>query len=199
MARYEQKPIGPSVSSPQICLVLFLVTGCSAAFAADPKTFFANTDPNLSALPADGIFPHGQKMGYGLYTVQGQSRFDPSKTNIQRAAENGFTLVGPYYHYGWNNFQNIHAAQQRGLKFTYQIRPHDNVFGLNFHQRGAALSELTDAQIAASVRTQVEAILADPIAKSTVARWVAGPRRGPLLGRSGDELSAGGPQHDSAG
>lgn len=123
----------------------------------------------------EGIYPQGQQIGYGLYAIAGQNNFDPSKSNHQRAVEEGFTLAGPYYDYDWQGLEYIHQAADAGLKFTYQLRTHESLQGIPLQQRTSAIAALSDAQIASVAREQVEAVLDDPVANATVARWATTP------------------------
>ena len=90
---------------------------------------------------------------------------------MQRVAQAGFTLAGPYYDRDWRNFQPIYDAANEGLGFTYQIRPPDYLYGVTIDERNDILDSMTDAQMAAMVREQVEAVLTDGIARDTVVRW----------------------------
>jgi hypothetical protein len=121
-----------------------------------------------------GIHPRGEKFGIGLYTIVGQSKVDPTVSNMQRAAEAGFTLAGPYYSANWQDFSAIYAAAREGIRFTYQIRPHAAILDVPIQQRAAAIQELSDEAIAASVREQVSKVLSDPVANRAVARWTLG-------------------------
>jgi hypothetical protein len=87
----------------------------------------------------------------------------PAKSNIERVAEEGFTLAGPYYNQNWQDLRFVHEAAAEGFKFTYQLRPHPSLVGISLGDRPAAIAALTDAVIAANVRTQVEAIMDDPL------------------------------------
>lgn len=123
----------------------------------------------------EGIYPQGQQIGYGLYAIAGQNNFDPSKSNHERVVEQGFTLAGPYYDYDWQGLEYVHQAAEAGLKFTYQLRSHESLQGIPLEQRTSAIAALSDAQIAGVAREQVEAVLDDPVANATVARWATMP------------------------
>lgn len=110
-----------------------------------------------------------------MYAIAGQNNHDPSKTNIERVVEEGFTLAGPYYDYAWQGLQHVHQAAEAGLKFTYQLRAHPSLNGVGVYDRGAAIDALSDADIADYARQQVEAVLDDPVANATVARWAVTP------------------------
>lgn len=106
-----------------------------------------------------------------MYSAIGQNDAVPTKTNIERVAEEGFTLVGPYYHQDWQDLRFVYQAAASGLKFTFQLREHPTLVGLPIADRNAAIAALSDADIAGYVRTQVEAIVNDNVASDTVARW----------------------------
>jgi len=109
-----------------------------------------------------------------LYSIVGNSKLDPTLPNMRRAAQNGFTIAGPYYNSDWRDFTHLYAAAKEGMKFTFQIRPPESLVGVPLERRAAELNKLTDAQMAASVRRQVSAVLNDPVASHTVARWSLG-------------------------
>lgn len=122
----------------------------------------------------DGVYPYGQLFAIGLYTIKGMSAVDPSMSNFRRVANAGFTLAGPYYDTDWRDFTPIYDAYAAGLGFTYQIRPAAPLIGIAIDQRPSAINTMSDSEIAASVREQVAAVLHDPIARHTVARWSLG-------------------------
>lgn len=122
----------------------------------------------------DGLYPYSQMFAIGLYTIKGMSAVDPTVTNMRRVANAGFTLAGPYYDADWRDFSPIYAAHAEGLGFTYQVRPAAPLIGIAIDQRPAAINAMSDSDIAAGVREQVTAILRDPIARHTVARWSLG-------------------------
>jgi hypothetical protein len=144
-------------------------------FAVSPEKFFQPPTRSPAALDPNGIYPLGGEMALGLYSIFGNSKIDPKLSNMHRAAESGFTLAGPYYEYGkdWRDFSHIYAAANEGMKFTYQIRPPAESL-VPIDDRPKALKKLSDAQMAAFVREQITAVLKDPIASKTVARWTLG-------------------------
>lgn len=89
--------------------------------------------------------------------------------------EEGFTLAGPYYDYDWSGLEYVHQAAEMGLKFTYQLRAHPTLNGIALEDRTSAIAALTDEQIADYAREQVEAVIDDPVANATVARWAIMP------------------------
>ena len=99
-------------------------------FAASAEKFFEPPKKSLPALDPAGIYPHGQKIGFGMYSIVGNSRVDPQLSNMRRAADAGFTLAGPYFETNWRDFSPIYAAAGEGLKFTYQIRPPTSLVGV---------------------------------------------------------------------
>ncbi len=141
----------------------------------DADAFFESTPSRASTLDPQGIYPQGQQIAFGLYAVQGLNDFDSTKTNMQRVMEEGFTMAGPYYHRDWQGLEFVHQAAEHNLKFTYQLRPHPSLDGLPLSSRRDAIATLSDADIAAVVREQVEAVIDDPVANATVARWAITP------------------------
>jgi hypothetical protein len=145
-----------------------------AAFAVETKRSYGS--PRIApTFDHDRIYPDGQVFPFGIYSVSGVSKANPQLTNMQRVAQGGFTLVGPYYDVDWRDFRPIYAAANAGLKFTFQLRPPAALANVSVDARPAAIARLTDAQIAANIREQVLAVLGDPIASSTVARWSLNP------------------------
>jgi hypothetical protein len=134
-----------------------------------------NGGPPSATLPSIGVYPQGGQIAFGLYRVEGNSRIDPTLSNMRRVAQAGFTLAGPDYDQNWRNFQTIYDAANEGLGYTYQIRAPQELVGVSLDQRSQELDKLTSAQMAASVREQVEAVLSDSIARDTVARWALYP------------------------
>jgi len=110
-----------------------------------------------------------------LYSAIGQNDAIPELSNIERVAEEGFTLVGPYYHQDWQDLRYVYEAAASGLQFTFQLREHPSLVGIPLAERTAAIALLSDADIAGYVRTQVEAIVSEPLANATVARWSVQP------------------------
>ena len=143
--------------------------------AASPALFFASTAEAGSDLDPNGIYPLGQQIAFGLYSVAGQNKAVPTKSNVERVAEEGFNLVGPNYNQDWEDLRFAHQAASQGLKLTYQIRRHPSLVGVSYADRPAAIGLLTDQQIADYVRLQVEAVIDDAVANATVARWSLNP------------------------
>ena len=85
--------------------------------------FQASAECRCQIWTQTGIYPHGQKFGFGLYSVVGNSKVDPTTSNMHRVAANGFTLAGPYYDTNWRNFSNIYAAANEGLKIYISNSP----------------------------------------------------------------------------
>ena len=137
--------------------------------------FFAPAVDLAASLDPAGIYPDGQQFGFGAYTIVGTNDFDPSKTNMQRAADEGFTIAGPYYHRNWRDHQFIYEAASHDLRFTYQLRSHPDLVGVSLAERSSVIASLTDAQIAEHARIQLENIFNDPVANDTVARWSLQP------------------------
>lgn len=137
-------------------------------FFKPPKT---STESQLSPT---GIYPNGQLFPIGLYSVLGNSQIDPQLSNMARVAQNGFTFAGPYYGDNWQDFGPITQAAGENLKFVFQIRPPASLSGVSIDARPTALAALSDAALTASVRDQVAAVLSDPTARNTVARWSLG-------------------------
>jgi hypothetical protein len=165
-----------------ICPALCVVS-CALIFACGPiakaatvtaEKFFALPKTAAARSAAGGVYPHGDQIALGLYAISGRSKSDPSITNMARAAQAGFNLAGPYYGLNWQDFGLIYAAHDQGMQFTFQIRPEKSLQGLHVDDRPAAIKNLTDAAIAASVREQVSAVINDPIANQTVSRWTLG-------------------------
>src|SRR5262245_49844819 len=100
-------------------LLCSLVVGGGEACAIN---FFAFTTTPPKGLDPNGLYPLGRKFALGLYTVVGNSKIDPTTTNMHRAALAGFNMAGPYYDANWRDFSNIYAAAKEGMAFTYQIR-----------------------------------------------------------------------------
>jgi hypothetical protein len=158
-----------------LCLIVF---GCASAREAEAVTaekFFKPPKKAPVRSTAGGVYPFGDQMALGLYSISGKSSANPAMTYLARAAQSGFNLAGPYYGTNWQNFSPIYAANSEGMKFTYQIRQPASLNGIAIDQRASVLDKLTDAQMAASVREQITAVLNDPIARDTVVRWALGP------------------------
>lgn len=166
-------------SSAYICALLlgtlaFLSVSTERCVAVSVSTFFAPARSTSTGLDPNGIYPQGQKFGFGLYTINGYSQEDSTVRNMHRVAEHGFTLAGPYYNADWQNFASIYEAASEGLQFTYQIRKPTELIGVPIGERMTVLDTLSDAQMSAQVREQVAAVLSDPIARDSVARWSLG-------------------------
>ncbi|MCO6047631.1 hypothetical protein NG895_27315 [Aeoliella sp. ICT_H6.2] len=84
-------------------------------------------------------------------------------------------MAGPYYDYAWQELGYVHQAAEAGLKFTYQLRAHPSLQGVSLYDRGGVIASLSDAEIADYARQQVEAVIDDPVANATVARWAVTP------------------------
>ncbi len=166
---------GREVENPAIKGIEIIRVAAAAsttgALTPDANLFFEITADASANLDPEGIYPYGQQIGFGLYSIVGQNDADPSKSNIERVAEEGFTLAGPYYNPDWEGFQFVYEAAAEGLKFTYQLRQHPSLTGIGFDGRPAAIALLSDQEIADYVRQQVEAVIDDPVANATVARW----------------------------
>lgn len=137
--------------------------------------FFAPAVNLVASLDPVGIYPDGQQFAFGAYSIVGTNDFDPSQTNMQRVANEGFTIAGPYYHQNWQDHQFIYEAASHGLRFTYQLRPHPDLVGVGLAERSSVISNLTDVQIAKHIRIQLENIFNDLVANDTVARWSLHP------------------------
>ncbi len=140
-----------------------------------PEEFFSTVEETTIG-QEQAIYPYGPNMAFGLYSVSGMNDYDPTKSNMQRVAEEGFNLVGPYNSKNWEtDLSLIHQAHGFGLDFIYMVRQHPSLAGVAVANRPAAISLLSDAEIAAYARTQVEAILNDPVARETVKFWTTQP------------------------
>ncbi len=137
--------------------------------------FFAPAIDLAASLDPAGIYPDGQQFAFGAYSIIGTNDFDSSLSNMQRVANKGFTIVGPYYHQNWQDHQYIYEAALHGLRFTYQLRPHTDLVGISLAERSRVISNLTDMQIADRIRIQLENIFNDPVVNDTVARWSLQP------------------------
>ena len=135
--------------------------------------FFAPAPDLASGLDPDGIYPQGQMIGFGFYSAIGQNDYDPSKTNIERLAAEGFTLAGPYYNRDVTGF--IQEAADAGLRFTHQIREYPALQGISVDDRPAAIAALTDQQIIDWTRSEIQLILDNPAYDATVVRWSLQP------------------------
>lgn len=148
------------------------VAGVGASFFTPPST-------NLQAsLDPQGIYPRGQMLGFGLYSTFGKNNFDPTKTNMQRVAQAGFTLSGPVY--GSNGMAVVDDAAANGLHALYSILS-DPVFA-NISDptaRYQALATLSDQQIHDYVAPIVQAVINDPVANKTVSQWYLMPEEVP--------------------
>jgi hypothetical protein len=151
--------------------VCFVAAG---AKSADPAKFFKPPKASPPQLDLANIYPLGGQFPIGLYSILGNSKVAPYVSNMLRAAQNGFTFAGPYYGDNWRDFSPIYAAAQENLKFVFQIRPPAALAGVSIDDRPTALSQMSASEIAASVQEQVTAVLSDPIARNTVARWSLG-------------------------
>lgn len=99
--------------------VVALVTICSVAVQAETfaaADFLANyVNPEQAKVPAEGIYPHGQRMLFGAYAG--------SKRQMERMAAAGFSTDGPHYH-GTGNWMMKYwdEAGKLGLKNWYRLR-----------------------------------------------------------------------------
>jgi hypothetical protein len=157
-----------------LCAIVLSCCTVRDAGAVSAEKFFQPPKTSPARSTAGGIYPHGDQIGLGLYSISGRSQINPSISNMERAAGAGFNMAGPYYAVNWQDFGQIYAANAQGMQFTFQIRPEKSLQGLHVDARPAAIDKLTDAAIAASVREQVTAVINDPIANSTVSRWTLG-------------------------
>ncbi len=170
-------PSGVCTRTAACWLILVLAVGwgvTNEALAKSKPKFFKPPKASAVQLDPKGIYPLGQQFGFGFYSISGNSKADPRLSNMARVAQNGFTLAGPYYGDNWSDFSPIYSAANENLKFIFQIRPPASLSGVSIGDRPTALASLSDAEIAASVREQVAAVLSDPIARDTVARWSLG-------------------------
>jgi hypothetical protein len=163
------------VSWLSICLAVLLMCGTSReASAVTAEKFFTPPKKALARGAHGGIYPYGDQIALGLYSISGRSKAVPGTTNMARAADAGFNLAGPYYGDAWWDLTPVYAANNEGMKFTFQIRPPQGFRGLAVDERAAKLSTWSDAHLMESVRQQVLAVLNDPIANKTVTRWTLG-------------------------
>src|SRR5688500_6277971 len=94
-------------------LALSCVFGREAGAVTAAK-FFAPPKKAPARSTIGGIYPLGDQIGLGLYSIAGRSKAEPTKTNMLRAAEHGFNMAGPYYGENWHDFSQIYAANAAG-------------------------------------------------------------------------------------
>jgi hypothetical protein len=155
-------------------VVVCFIAGRFAAADSISKFFKPPKKPTQALYSPTGMYPNGQQFPIGLYSVLGNSLVDPQLSNMARVAQNGFTFAGPYYDADWHDFSTITAAANQNLKYVFQIRPPSVLNGVSLDGRPAALASQSNAVLAAAVSEQVAAVLSDPTARNTVARWSLG-------------------------
>lgn len=163
---------------PDLDLSAIIAVDNGTFMMADVKQFadfFAPAVDLAVDLDPAGIYPDGQQFAFGAYSIIGTNNFNLSQTNMQRVANEGFTIAGPYYHQNWQNHQFIYEAASHNLRFTYQLRPYPDLVGVSLAERSSVIFNLTDVQIAKHTRIQLENIFNDPVANDTVARWSLNP------------------------
>src|SRR5690606_28968964 len=107
-----------------------------------PGAFFSETQSTPLG-QEQAIYPYGPNMAFGLFSVVGMNDYDPTKSNMERVAEEGFNLVGPYNSKNWQtDLPLIHQASDLGLDFIYMVRQHPSLVGVSFDNRAEAISLL---------------------------------------------------------
>jgi hypothetical protein len=138
------------------------------------KAFFRQADPAGQDLPDDAVYPRGRMFPISLFSVGGSTSGvgaiseDDKQAIMQRVADDGFTMFGPQYEI---NHRLPADAAAHGVQAIYTIRGRD--------ESGQAWSKddlrgLTDEQVRASIRREVQQALADEHADS-IAWWYLQP------------------------
>ncbi len=165
----------PYVNRRLLCYICAMVTVLlnSPVLGQPAATFFAPAPDLAATLDPNGIYPQGQMISFGFYSAIGQNNHDPSMSNVERLADEGFTIAGPYYNQVVDGFINEAAAA--GIRFTHQIRRIPALDGVSVDDRPAAIAALTDQQIIDWTTTEVQKIFDNPTFNDTVVRWSLQP------------------------
>jgi len=146
-----------------VCCPLDAATITNAVPVVSASEFFRPADDPPAGLDPNGIYPQGQKIGFGLYSITGWNDAQPGKTNMQRVSEGGFTLAGPFC--GAPDPANIDDAIANNLKVTFRIEVGP------YKEAGDVPRPLDAAYVQAEVRGRVESLINNPVHDAAVARW----------------------------
>ncbi len=126
-------------------------------------------------LNQEAVYPLGRRMMLGLYSVSLESsEADPTRTNLQRVSEAGFTVIGPYFGSDEPTKQ-IDAAVDASMGFSWPVPPHPELVGVPIELRPAAIDALTDDEIASHVATGIRAVLQRDDRLASIATWSIQP------------------------
>jgi hypothetical protein len=159
-----------------ISLLLLSITAVNVAFAADhsplPEAggakFLANyTNREQQKLPADGIYPLGQRMPISAYSTNAKQ--------LREIIAAGFTMDGPHYH-GESGPPRWRIAQKAGLKGWFRLRIHDYQGNNGWR---AVLPQMTTPEGRASLERQIKemvnSVQTNPAMNDYIAAWYSHP------------------------
>lgn len=159
----------PSYLAVLVCLSTFLAS--SQAHAVDNAATFLKpyTNPEQQKLPAEGIYPAGQRMLFSGYS-SGHSQ-------QMRMIQAGFPLDGPHYHgRGQWMLPNWEAAEAAGMKNFFRLRISDYERSKHW---GAVLPRMKTAEGRAEIKRQVISLInyvqIDPDLNGNIIAWYAYP------------------------
>ena len=135
-----------------------------------PTTGFLKnyTNPEQAKVPADGIYPTGQRMWLSAYSTFGRHYRD--------VRDAGFTLNGPYYHGGLSDVPNWEDADAHGMKGIYHLRMPDSSQGNGW---GAVLPRMKTAEgrkfMKDYITKMINKVQADPKLNNHIVAWYGNP------------------------
>ncbi len=140
---------------PLLLLLLGLTCQLTASPSPDPADFFRPpaTD-GADGLPAEGIWPKGQRMLWAGYSGV-----------AERDLKTGFSVAGP--HYGGGNEVQIEACEKLGLPVIAHIGP----FPGNVSGSWDAVSKIPLGEAKSRVTERVKALAGN----RTIVMWAVGP------------------------
>lgn len=129
-----------------------------------PAGFLANyTNPEQAKVPADGIYPHGQRMLFGWYSANNKQ--------FIRMKNAGFTTDGPQYHGGLGAAFGLKwkRGAEAGMKNWYRLK---EVGGKWWPDLVRMLDTQTGRdKLRGNVTRMVRSVLANPALNDNVFAW----------------------------
>lgn len=161
-----------------VCLTA-LFGPARANAATDARAFLAPyTNPEQQKLPADGIYPLGQRMLISGYAS--------NKSQLLRMSKAGFSLDGPHYH-GAKGPPNWETAEAEGMKNFFRLRPS------NYKGRSgwnAVLPQMKTEEGRANIRKHIvrmiDYVQSNPKLDSNIVGWYGSPEE--IMKRKGMTL-----------
>lgn len=120
------------------------------------------TNPAQNKVPADGMYPFGQRMWMSMYANK--------KSELNRMKSAGMTLSGPHYHGCSDNDPppNIVETDEYGMKMFWRLYVGSGSWGSILDKMKSAKGR---DSLTARVKRCINVVLGDPIKNRVVVAW----------------------------